>query len=541
MRRKLLHSVATVAPVIALTTVDLGGPQLTGVGKAHASGPGVNVVVGFLRIIGAANRRRRVYREARTTQEGMNEYYDRLIAKAQSTRAELAANAATGDTPPRFIRAYVWIEAALRAEHASATQQIEAEKNQARQESSRALGQEIVKILTQSPGGQQLISRVRETLQGVRQAAIAVQTAANAGRPLETLKETLASQYSDIPQLQRVVRNLGSMVGNQLDRALGGVLSRIEAAMDDVEGGMGQALEVVDQLDTTVAHYSEQERMPISLVEDNGRLRDLVPVDRANAALDVAATAYAGGAALHGALEPGTSKGEMRDRIKSALLQQHLDGLHLAGAEHSAGQVFCSAVGRAQYEVIARQVGRAPETPRDPEQASYLVCYDIQTGAPVYAYMVGPTADPTPTPDGPTPTPEDTTATPTPSPAPDTGQAIVAQGSFLPECEKVLGCMDATVEMEFYPEGGPVTGTGIYGWYDVEAEIRTLERWELAFRGQSDGTGHAGGPVGLLEGGRETHAFLWEAEYADGIFEGYIRNPALSKEGDRLIRFRLRY
>lgn len=91
---------------------------------------------------------------------------------------------------------------------------------------------------------------------------------------------------------------------------LGGALTKLEGAVDDVQQGMGEALGVLDELDEAVGQYDEQERQPVSLVEDESVLGAIVPVDRANAAVSVAA----------GALEPGTSRADMRDRIRGALL-----------------------------------------------------------------------------------------------------------------------------------------------------------------------------------------------------------------------------
>jgi hypothetical protein len=83
----------------------------------------------------------------------------------------------------------------------------------------------------------------------------------------------------------------------------------------------------------------------------------------------------------------------MRDRIRGALLDERLSGIRNLIPSENAGQVRCSAVGRGEYEVAARALGQTPQTASDPEQAVYLVCYDIQTLAPQSARLLGSPAE----------------------------------------------------------------------------------------------------------------------------------------------------
>ena len=534
MNKKMIHRSITLIMVFVLLTVD-GATALSvfDVNEAQAANPLGNVIVGFLRVVGAGNRRRRVYIEAKNTQKEMDAYYNQLITKTQSIRTDLIANASTGETSPQFIRSYIRLEAALQAEHTAVTQMIEKEKNQARRDFNRVVGQEIIRILIASPGGQQLIGRVRDTLTRVKEAAVAVQTAANASKPLDALKDNLVNRYGEIRQLRNAVRNLGSLVGHKLDHALGGVLSRVENAMDDVEGQMGQAIEFVDKLDSTVAYYDEQERLPISLVEDDGSLGVVIPVDRANAVLDVVSDAYSGAAALHGALKPGTSREDMRTEIRGFLLQQRLEGYDLSIAEHDVGETFCSGASRDQYKTAALQLGLPVETPLNPEDGRYMVCYHIQSGVPIHAYMVGRSLETTPA--------VETTPTPTPEEEDTTkGSAVVLKGSFVLEGEiDDEDIIHNTIELRFYPEGGPVSGTGFYEFrfVDLDGTISQL-RADFQFDGESfpgedSSTGQASGTA-IMTVGQTVVICSWQADYYDGIFEGFLWNPENYDPGEEL-------
>lgn len=391
-KKRLFKALAIALALLLLISDGMALPPAGRLERADAAMPGANVVVGFFRTFGAIRQRNRVYREAGATAAEINAYYDRLIAQAGTTRRDMHARAVAGDLSPRFVRSYVRIEAALERERQAAIQMVEAEKNQARRDFERALGREIARILIASPGGQRIISQVRETIQKAREAAVAVRAAADAGRPIEALSDALARQAGDIFVVRETVRELGSAAGHRLDRALGGLLTRIDAAIDDVQGEMGGAIDLLDQMDTTIARHDRQAREPVSLVEDSALLGAIRPVDRANPAIDVAASAFAGAAALSGNLEPGVSRATMHDRIRGALLDERIAAIREALAAGTAGQTYCTGVGRGPYEIAARQLGQTPQIAGDPGRAWYVVCYEIETQLPQYAKMFGGTA-----------------------------------------------------------------------------------------------------------------------------------------------------
>ncbi|MBN1314703.1 MAG: hypothetical protein JXA42_04525, partial [Anaerolineales bacterium] len=221
------------------------------------------------------------------------------------------------------------------------------------------------------------------------QAAVAVQTALNKGKPIDALVEDLAEKVSGIPIVQDAVQHLGSKVGHRIDRALGGAIGRIEGAIENVQAEIGGAIDVVDELDGNVAQYDETDWDVVSYIEESGVINGLVPVDRANAAQDVAASAYSRAAELNGGLEPGISRDTMRGRIKNGLLDQSLERIGGYLGENGAGKVFCTAAGRGEYELASKQLGQTPLVPNDPDTARYICCYDIQTQTPVSARLLG--------------------------------------------------------------------------------------------------------------------------------------------------------
>ena len=310
MNRTLRFKLLTAVLALALLLADLL-PLLpaASVPPAEAGFFGSNIIVGFFRTLGALGTRNRTYREARGTAQELNAYYDALIAQAQIARSEYIQGAVAGDRPASLAGAYVRVEAALEAERDAAIQMVEAEKNQARQNFERTLVKEITNVIIASPGGQRVIGRVRETITRTRDAAVAVQVAANEGRPIDALGNALAEQVGGGRIVQDAARELGSMVGHRVDRALGGALSRVERAIDNVQGEMGSAIDLLDQADKDVARYDGQQRRPVSLVEDNSLLGALIPVNRASAVVDVAASAFAGAAAIRGAPAAGNLAG----------------------------------------------------------------------------------------------------------------------------------------------------------------------------------------------------------------------------------------
>jgi hypothetical protein len=389
MKHNHLARLMTAVLVLALFVSSTVLPS-AGVKVADAAFLGPNGVVGLLRIGAALGARNRLYREAGATTAEINAYYDSLIVQAQTLRREAVARAQAGETPARFARSYTRIGAGLEAERQAAIAMIEAEKNQARRDFNRTLAKEVSNILIASPGGQRIIGQAREAIKGVRDAAVAVQSAANEGRPIAALGDALARKVGGAAIVQEGVRTLGSAGGHGIDRALGGALSKVERAIDNVQAEMGEALDVLDELDARVAQYDEQERRPASLLENSKLIGRITPVDRANAAIDVAASAYAGAATLSGSR---TTRGAVRDRIRGALLGERLGGISDLVSGREAGRTYCLVSDRGTYESVARSLGQTPLVPFGPENAVYLVCYDVETKLPVSARMLGTAAE----------------------------------------------------------------------------------------------------------------------------------------------------
>jgi hypothetical protein len=529
----VLVTILIITPIVTLGPLGNAGP-------AHAAAPGMNVIVGLFRTIAALERRNRVYREAAVTSEDLQAYYDAQIAQTQKIRSELIRNAATGDTPPRLIRAYTRIEAALQAERAAATSMIEAEKNAARREFNRTLGRELTRVLIASPGGQEIIRRVRETLQGVKEAAIAVQAAVESGRPLEALRNELAKHVGDIPIAQALARELGSVVGHGLDHALGGLLSDAERAIDNVQNEMGKAIDLADRLDAAVSEFDQKERRPISLVGDGGLVGKVIPVGPVNPALDVAADAYAGAAALSGALAPGTSRADMRDRIRGALLDERLEGIRDAVGGNQAGKVFCTGVGQGEYENAARQLGVTPQTASTPEKARYVVCYDIQTQAPIYARMYGASenrqGDATPTPEavaGNVPISTYTGVTELPSVLLDAPNLEIEDNEITLVVNED-GTVSGGKKLSFRYTGTGVEGAVVYLYEvwsgpfegsltDVQGELT----WVLTNRFVSSGPG-ANDPQDRTT----TAEIIFEVNVSDGVLSASLRDEEVEPERD---------
>ena len=217
-----------------------------------------------------------------------------------------------------------------------------------------------------------------------------MQLAAEEGRPIEALQDALAERAGDIPLVQAAARELGSAVGHGMDRALGGLLTKLDRAVDDIQAGMGEALDALEGIDGELAAHDERERVPVTVVEDDSLIAQIVPVDRVNAAADVAATAFTRAAELQGRARcGGPPRDTMRERVRGALLDERLEGIQKAAAGEFAGQRYCTAVGRGEYEVAALALGQTPQVPEEPERATYLVCYDLQTQAPICADVLG--------------------------------------------------------------------------------------------------------------------------------------------------------
>lgn len=397
-RDRIKYSSFIIVIVLIVSTLPIIPPNIQ---ETSAAGPPVNALVGLINVIGAARRRNRVYREARATQRDMDAYYDSLIDEA---REQLQDREMIGDFDSETrsqLRAYIKMYEALQAERDAVTQAIEGEKNDARREFNRNLTNEVVGVLVRSPGGQHLIGDLRSTVGELRQAAEAVQAAIAEGRPFDALAQALADKVGDIPILRETAYEVGYAAGQKIDQLLGGVLTQVDQAMSNMQAGMDDALDKINEIDAELARFDETERTPVSLVEEGSPLSNIRGVDRANAAADVAATAYTNAAILAGALQnPSNAERErMRDRIRDQLLADKLDRLGQVG--QTMKTVVCQGVGRGEYIAAMGQLGRTPEEPLNPERSGYLVCTDKVSGAIVHAALVGPAkvAEVTTTPD----------------------------------------------------------------------------------------------------------------------------------------------
>lgn len=362
--------------------------------EAHAQGV-PNAVIGFIRFIGALRRRNRVYREARVTQRDMDAYYDALhdTAAQQLIDNELMGTGELSTENRTRTRVYIRLQASLRAEQQAVTAQIEAEKNQARQEFNRNIGRQLVQILVQSPGGQQIIGDLRRTVGELRNLAAGLQSAIANNRPFDLIAQEFAGMAGDISILRNAAYNLGQRVGQKLDQLLGGAISRLDRAMGQAQSELGEAIGEIDEIDGELASLQTTERTPVSLVEEGGPLGEIRPVNRATAAVDAAAEAYTNVALVAAAIENPTEaqRGTMRDRIRQGLLEGRLDRLNQAGQR--ASHVSCTGVSQAQYQTAMAQLGSPPEQPLDPSTARYLVCRDPATDTVIYAALIGGSAE----------------------------------------------------------------------------------------------------------------------------------------------------
>lgn len=366
---------------------------LGGVAPVEAAPGAPNLIIGLFRFMAALEQRNRVYGEARVTAAELNAYYDQLTERNNQMRAEMVRKAIAGEIHPRFARSYIRLGAALRSERNAAMAMIEAEKQQARQEFLRRLGREIRGILIGSPSGQKVLTEIRETIGGIREAAVAVQVAAEAGKPTQMLGEALGRKVGGMSVVKDAARELGSMAGHQIDRGLGGLISRVEGVIDNINTEVDGVIDWLDDMDDAIARQQEQSREPVSMVGNRTIAAARIPVDREAAAVDIAANAYARAAEQGGHLEPGMTRDKMIDRIRAGLLDARLSGIEIVVSGTLSGQVFCTGVGRGEYEVAAKALGQVPQVSQTPEQAHYVVCYDLESGLPQSARLFGALTD----------------------------------------------------------------------------------------------------------------------------------------------------
>ncbi len=379
---KRLQRLVNIVLVIVLLSAEVLVLQIViRVDEVQAQPSGLNAVVGFINIINAANRRRRLYNEARGTQHDMNAYYDILLDEARSQLLEREM----ADSGRTQVRTYIKLAALLQAERAAVTQQIEAEKNAARQQFNHTLGQQIFNVLIKSPGGQKVLNDVRQTINGLQQAATAVQVALDQGRPYDVLLEQYADSVSSVPLIRNAVRNLGSSLGHKVDQALGNLLTNIETAAENLQEGMQQAIDKADELDGVVAGYQNDVRTPGTIVIGD-------KVRHVDGPLGAAIEALTNASFIASGIRPDKgTRDTMRDRVRDYLPTQRTEkpGELIKTANFSR----CEHVGEGEYQRVAAELGITPEKPADPDRARFLVCYYTETKAPFYAALIGPAAE----------------------------------------------------------------------------------------------------------------------------------------------------
>jgi hypothetical protein len=394
-------------PKVILTVVVaamlMGGPGI-GAPPASAQVDPVNAGLGLFRVIQAINRRNRTYQAARDTKRDFDAYYSSLqdTARAQLASGELHS-LRSGASGPETVRvaAYVRLTQALAAEQTAITRAIDAETNQARRDFNRTLVRQLQEVIIRVPGAQQILSNVRTVISNVRTTVIALQAAANANQPLDVLTQRLAEQVSSSAVVQQQVRDLGSILGPDLDRALGGALTQVNASIQDVNREANQAVSLLDGMDAQVAELDLSQAEVAEGDRRAGPLNIRV-TDRATAALDVASQALAFLSAMQS--PGGITREQLYQQIRSDLLQER--NVALLHAAQTVRLITCTSVGRGEYELMMGMLGKPPAVVTDSDDPTYIVCADRQTGQPIRAFVVGARDGATPTPGEGTPTTE---------------------------------------------------------------------------------------------------------------------------------------
>jgi hypothetical protein len=390
-RRTALAAILVVCAIAGLATAPPA---------AQAQIPAVNAALGVTRLGSALVRRSQTYTAAAQTQRDFNRYYDRLrdTARTQLASGELTSlrNTQAGLQHVR-VSAFIKVYEATQAEQNAVTRAIEAEKNEARRNFNRSVVRTLTSVILSTPGAQQILSEVRTVISNVRATAIALQSAMAAGQPTELIREQLAQNVRDSAYVRNVVRNLGTMVGQGLDEAMGGALTRVDNALIRAQEEMATAATGLDRIDAEVAALSTEQ--PNVVTSESTGLQIRI-TDSTNSVLDAASSAIAFISAIQGS--HGTTREQMYQEIRSQMLQEH--NVELLQAAMTVRLVTCTGVGRGEYETAMGMLGKPPGTVPDPEDARYVVCTDRDSGQPVHAYVVGGGVEATATPGEGTPT-----------------------------------------------------------------------------------------------------------------------------------------
>jgi hypothetical protein len=375
--------------IVCLLSQTNGLPVSRTNGSVEAAVPIFNAIKGLIRTLNALDKRNVVYEEARATASEIHAYYYSLIARSERLRAERVRSAIAGDTSPTLVRAYSRLEATLTAERDAAIQMIEAEKQSARKTFNDAIEKEIRNVILSSSGVQRILGRVTGALGRVREKAVAIQKAVDKGRPFEIIRGEISDMVGDVPVVQELARGLGSVVGRQIDNALGGILSKAEGILDNVQGGLDETLDATDLLEAKISDLSGMNRAPVSLVEDDNLLGELLPVSTQNRVVDVAASAFSRAAQINGRVRAGADRATMLDRVRGALLDERLADIHNIITEVGAGSIYCTDVDREQFDAAASALSLPLDEAYDAPAVLYTVCYTLPAGTPVGAIRFG--------------------------------------------------------------------------------------------------------------------------------------------------------
>ena len=193
----------------------------------------------------------------------------------------------------------------------------------------------------------------------------------------------------DSSYLRDRVRALGSALGPELDDKLGGALTQVDNTIGDINNEAGQAIELLDNMDTSVAQYDTAEtgRTPneIKLGPLNVKL-----TDRATAILDVTSQALAF------LLAAEASGGEFtREQIYTLVKNDLLSTTNqrILNLIKNVQAIECKQVGWTEYQAAAAELGQSAGAGPDVEGAAvYMVCWLKETGELIRAWPMRVTA-----------------------------------------------------------------------------------------------------------------------------------------------------
>jgi len=338
--------------------------------------PVANLFVGIVRIVGAFNRRNRVYNEARLTVEDLSAYYDNLIDHM---------------SPAEMGRQYWRTRWQIEEERQAVIQAAEYVKRGARHQFGNEMGQTFLDQLAGAKGAVKFVGRIRETIKVAQAAAIQIQAvAATAQEVPELMVETLNEQLGWFGLSENEVKQLGGGLGQILNDALGGIPDRFEAGSAQLEADMETTINTLTEMDGFLDSVLQGGRSPISAATmAGGNIRGSGAGTEAtvNQTIDNFLGLFV---ALDAAGKPPPFMTNIRDNMRIQLLAGHLQTLDAAA--YGASFADCEIVDRAGYLAAAGKLGMTPEIALDEERVIYKICRHRDSGEIFYAFMIGPNA-----------------------------------------------------------------------------------------------------------------------------------------------------